>query len=102
MYSDTFIWIGYAVATLSAIAALAAAAIGVAMLSNHAQHMLLETIGGWKIFLRYREWYHHNTTPLETLEEAKREVRELEGRNSELEEQLEAARKAHATCEREA
>lgn len=89
-----FLWIGYVVAGLSAIAALAAAVIGVALLSNKAQHMLLASIGGWKIFLRYREWYHHNTTPLQALEEARRELQELERSNIDLETQLESAKRA--------
>lgn len=92
MHDAFFLWIGYAAAGLTAIAALASAVIGVAILSNKAQHMLLNTLGGWKTFLRYREWYHHNTTPLQALEEARRELRELEQLNIEMEARLEAAK----------
>ena len=88
-----FLWIGYAAAGITALAALAAAVIGVALLSNKAQNMLLASIGGWKIFLQYREWYHHNTTPLQALEEARRELRGLERLNVELEARLEAAKR---------
>lgn len=36
------------------------AAYFVYILSGHIQYYLVDSIGGWKTFLEYRDWYHKN------------------------------------------
>ncbi len=52
------LWVGYIVISAGGVCAIAGAVIGAAILSNRAQHKLLETIGGWKAFMEYRDWFH--------------------------------------------
>ena len=50
-------YIGYFVMSISAITSVLFFAIFVAQLGNRAQRKLLDMYGGWKVFLRYRDWY---------------------------------------------
>jgi hypothetical protein len=54
------LWIGYGVLTTGGIAIAAALFVGAAILSNRAQNLALKSIGGWKVFYEYRDWYHQN------------------------------------------
>ncbi|WP_162232524.1 hypothetical protein [Methylogaea oryzae] len=43
---------------LGGICLLMALLCWAAILSNRAQHALIDTLGGWKVFMEYREWFH--------------------------------------------
>lgn len=53
------IGIGYTVMVAFGIAVTCGVVIGVATLMNKAQHALVDSIGGWKVFLEYRDWLHN-------------------------------------------
>ncbi len=52
--------LGYTLMAAISLSIVAGVVIGVAKLSNRAQHELLRSIGGWKTFLEYRKWFHQN------------------------------------------
>jgi len=54
--------IGYIIMCLAAGGAIAATAIWVSLLSNRAQHALLNSFGGWKVFMEYRTWLNERKT----------------------------------------
>lgn len=58
MLNQIIYWIGAAVCVAGGIAIAAYALIASAMLSNRAQRAALNTCGGWKVFMEYRDWYN--------------------------------------------
>lgn len=59
MIHDIALWIGYVVLCCGGIAIVSGMIIGASILANRASHHALETVGGWKVFMEYREWYWH-------------------------------------------
>lgn len=53
------IGIGYTVMVAFGIAVTCGVVIGVAALMNKAQHALVDSFGGWKVFMEYREWLNN-------------------------------------------
>ena len=49
--------LGYTVMAAIAVCIMAGVVIGAATLSNRAQHKMLESVGGWKMFVKYMRWY---------------------------------------------
>jgi hypothetical protein len=58
MMGQIIYWVGVAVCTASGISVAALALIGCALVSNRAQNHLIDSLGGWKILLEYRDWYN--------------------------------------------
>lgn len=48
---------GVIVVVAACVSAAALAVIGCALLCNRAVRHVLDSYGGWKVFLEYREWY---------------------------------------------
>lgn len=59
-YVNIVYGIGKAVTILGGLCIVAVLVIALAYLSNMAQHKALESYGGWKTFLQYREWYQEH------------------------------------------
>lgn len=60
MLEHIIYWTGVIVCIAGGVSLTAFALIGCAMLSNLAQNRLIESYGGWKVFLEYRDWYHEH------------------------------------------
>lgn len=58
--------VGYLVIVATAIGLFAAMVFALAAVSIRAQHALVDSLGGWKTFLEYRDWYHQRDTPQAT------------------------------------
>lgn len=50
--------LGYTVMAAISVCIVAGVVMGAAVLSNRAQHALMDSLGGWKTFLECRKWYH--------------------------------------------
>jgi hypothetical protein len=62
---DIATYIGIAIMICGGVIAILYCLIGIAMLSNWAQHAWLESIGGWEVFLEYRAWYQQSKAEAE-------------------------------------
>lgn len=50
---------GYWLLLLAGISTLFSITWGVCLLMNRTQHKIAETMGGWKVLMEFRHWYHH-------------------------------------------
>lgn len=60
MLEHIFYWTGSVVVGAACITVAAGAITGCAFALNRAVRHVLESYGGMKVFLEYREWYHAN------------------------------------------
>lgn len=51
--------IGYFILGISLLSLFIFSCVGVCLLSNRLQTKLMETLGGWKVFYEFRDWYHN-------------------------------------------
>jgi hypothetical protein len=49
-------WFGYVVMVTGGLLIVCMMVVGATILSNKAQHKLVDTIGGWEVFFEYRNW----------------------------------------------
>jgi hypothetical protein len=57
-FDNLAICIGYVVLAVGGAAGVALCLIGLCLLSNRLQNHMIDTLGGWKVFMEYRDWYH--------------------------------------------
>ena len=54
---NTFETIGYIVAACTTWGLILVVVSMLCFLSNRVTHMVLDSYGGWKTFIKYRDWY---------------------------------------------
>jgi hypothetical protein len=57
---STFEYLGFFIAVCSGWAVFLMIVAMLCILSNRVTHVALDACGGWKTFLKYREWYMEN------------------------------------------
>ncbi len=60
MLDQIIYWVGAVSCVAGGVCIVATVLISCALLSNRAANRLLESYGGWKVFLEYRDWYNAN------------------------------------------